>query len=286
MNRSFDLRPVITLCLCLLLAACSSTVAPTATSPAAEVDSAVPLVVAWVENGSLIVWQAGEAQPRRVASGGVIRPYLAPDGAHIAYTRGPAGSPESLWVVDSAGQAEQELVPNDRLRPFQNGKPVIGDVAWLDDTVLYFNTGQIYATGQERQDDLWRANTHTREVVLILPRTEGGSFSISPDRQQIAVVYPGTYGQRDGRIRLVDPLGQEEGRNLLFFTGVSTGAEYKFYPELFWEADSAALRVAIPDPDLVYDDVNSPPTDLWRLSVDGSREHLGSVTASFFGLPQ
>ncbi|MCB9452944.1 MAG: PD40 domain-containing protein [Anaerolineaceae bacterium] len=280
------LRYILAFLLCLLLAACSLSAAPATPSYVPPSMTDKTLVVAWVENGNLVVWTQGEDLPRRVASGGVIRPYLAPDGAHIAFTRGPGGEPQSLWVVDSAGQAEQELVPNDRLRPFQGGRPVIGEVAWLDNEVLYFNTGQVYATGQERQDDLWRANRRTREVVLILPRTDGGQFAISPDRQLIAVVYPGTYGRQDGRIRIVDPLGLRDARDLLFFTGVSTGAEYKFYPDVFWETDSSALRVAIPDPDLVYDDVNSPPADLWRLGVDGTRERLGAASASFFGLPQ
>jgi hypothetical protein len=268
------------------LAACSLSAAPVVTPSPIPASPAESLVVAWVENGSLVVWRQGESLPRRVASGGVIRPYLAPDGEHIAFTRGPGGEPQSLWVVDTGGQAEKELVPNDRLRPFQGGRPVIGEVAWLDNEVLYFNTGQVYATGQERQDDLWRANQRTREVVMILPRTDGGHFAISPDRGQIALAYPGTYGRRDGRIRLIDPLGQEDARDVLYFVGVSTGAEYKFYPELFWEADSSALLTAIPASDLVYDDVNSPPVDLWRLGVDGSREHSGDAAASFFGLPQ
>ncbi len=277
---------VCSLCItALLLAACSLSAAPVVTPSPVPPAAAETLVVAWVENGNLVIWRQGESLPRRVASGGVIRPVIAPDGEHIAFTRGSGGEPESLWVVDSAGQAEQELVPNDRLRPFQGGRPVIGEIAWLDSDVLYFNTGQIYATGQERQDDLWRANQRTREVVLILPRTDGGHFAISPDRQRIALAYPGTYGRQDGRIRVVDPLGQRDARDLLYFFGVSTGAEYKFYPDLFWEADSSALRVALPDSDLVYDDVNSPPVDLWRLGVDGSRERVGDATASFFGLP-
>src|SRR5262249_37708098 len=54
----------------------------------------------------------------------------------------------------------------------------------------------------------------------------------------------------------------------------------------FWEADETFLRVAIPDKDLIYDDVNGPPTVLWRLGVDGSKQQIGSVRASFFGLPR
>jgi Tol biopolymer transport system component len=190
-----------------------------------------------------------------------------------------------LWVVDTLGTAEQELVPRGELRAFRGGEVWINEVGWLDESVIYFNTLRRTESSRETQDDLYRANIRTREVALILPGTEGGAFTFSPDGQHIAVVYPGTYGRQDGRVRLIDPLAFEN-ESLLFFFGVSTASEYKFYPAVFWEPDSTAFRVAIPDDDLVYDDVNAPPTTLWRLGVDGERDNLGSVPASFFGQPQ
>jgi len=250
---------------------------------AAPATSSSGLTVAWVEQGSLVVWQQGD--PRRVSSGGVIRPYIAPDGQHVVFTRGPQGAPETLWVVDSLGTAEQQLVGPGDLRAYRGGEILIGDVGWLDESVIYFNTLRQTQTSLEAQDDLYRANIRTREVALILPGTEGGAFAISPDKAHIAVVYPGRYGRQDARIRLIDPLAFEN-HSLLFFTGVSTGSEYKFYPQIFWEPDSSALRLAIPDADLVYDDVNAPPTMLWRIDVNGERDSLGAVPASFFGLPQ
>jgi hypothetical protein len=53
-----------------------------------------------------MVWQTGDTIPRRVASGGVVQPYIAPDGEHIVFTRGPNGATETLWVVDILGTAE------------------------------------------------------------------------------------------------------------------------------------------------------------------------------------
>jgi Tol biopolymer transport system component len=263
------------------LSAQSQNAAPSP-APAQASDS---LTVAWVEQGNLVVWQSGMGEPRRIASGGVIRPYLAPDGRHVVFTRGPVGTPETLWVVDTAGTAEQELVPRGEIRAFRGGEIWIGDVGWLDETIIYFNTIRRTDNSREAQDDLYRANIRTREVALILPGTEGGAFTFSPNGEHIAVVYPGTYGQQDGRVRLIDPLAFEN-ETLLFFVGVSTGSEYKFYPRVFWEPDSTAMRVAIPDADLVYDDVDAPPTTLWRLGVDGGRDNLGGVPASFFGQPQ
>ena len=72
-------------------------------------DSGPALIVAWVESGSLMIWREGDAFPRRIASGAVIRPYLAPDGESVAYVRGPAGDPRSLWIADAAGTSERQL---------------------------------------------------------------------------------------------------------------------------------------------------------------------------------
>ncbi len=43
---------------------------------------------------------------------------------------------------------------------------------------------------------------------LLLPPSEGGTFNLSPDRQHIAIIQPGTYNQTDGKISLVDNSGQ------------------------------------------------------------------------------
>jgi hypothetical protein len=267
----------------LLLAACRP--ASNATTTAVPNDGT--LVVAWVEAGNLVLWRDGDTIPRRIASGGVIRVYLAPDGEHVVFTRGPQGTEETLWVVDAAGAAEQQLVGPKDVRPVRTGKPLIGQVEWYDANVLYFNTLLQTDNGVQAQNDLYRANVRTREVALILPRSEGGQFAISPDRQHIAVAYPGTYGRQDGRIKVIDPLGAQPARNLLFFIGVSTGSEYGFYPPSFWEPDNSAVRVVIPDKDSLYAD-HAQPVELWRLPIDNpsGRQQLGIVTASFFGLPK
>jgi hypothetical protein len=146
-----------------------------------------------------------------------------------------------------------------------------------------FNTLLQTATGLQPQHDLWRINIQTGETRPLLEAGEGGSFS--PNLQTVATIYPGTYGEPNGRIRLLD-MHTLEWRDALTFTGVSTGTESPFYPEVFWEDDSSALRVALPDKDLIYDDVNGPPTALWLLPVDGDGEQIGSVPASFFGQPR
>lgn len=275
----------ILLAVCLLAGCNLDAAQPAVGTPASAETGADTLAVAWAENGSLMYWRAGDPAPRRIASGGVVRVYLAPSGQQVAFTRGPQGEQETLWVADAAGTAEQEIVGLGDIRTARPGRPLINQVAWLDDTTLYLNTLQASQNNLEAIDDLYRVNPRTREVALLLRPGEGGQFAFSPDREKIVVVYHGTYGRRDGRIRVVDLLGQEQ-TNLLFFVGVSTGSQYSFYPNVFWKPDSSAVLAAIPDSDLIYDETK--PTTLWNLPVDvpGNRSTIGTLAASFFGQPQ
>jgi Tol biopolymer transport system component len=249
-------------------------------------------MVAWVDSGNLIVWQTGDALPRRIASGGVIRPYIAPDGAHIAFTRGPNGAPITLWSIDSNGIAEQKLIGEGNPRRYQESEHQIGDVVWYTADTLYLNTLRRAAPAYQPVNDLYRANIRTREAALLLSAGEGGRMSISPDRAWIAVASSGTYGVQDGRIRVLEPLAQREPRDLLYFVGVATGSHTPFYPSLYWSADSSAIFTAIPDKDLIYSDTaeaaNLPLTRLWRLPIrnPSERELLNSQPMSFFGLPR
>lgn len=236
------------------------------------------LTVAWVENGDLMVWTQGDSAPAKVASDGVHVAFLAPDGKHIAYTRGGDNQSSSLWTANRDGQSEKQLISAEILA----GK-VIADVRWLDATTLYFNTAQATGVGQARQDDLWRADSTTGQAAMILPPGKGGNFTFSPDGKQIALVRPGVYDGQDGQISLVNPLGEAE-QDLLSFPAISTGSEYQFYPLVFWLADSSALQAAIPDRDLIYND-STEQTALWRLGTDGSQDQTGTIQASFFGQP-
>jgi hypothetical protein len=267
------------LLLLVVMSAHSQTVTPSAAS-SANLDK---LRVAWVEAGNLFTWMNG-LSPRLITSGNVVRPYIAPDGKHVAFTRGHGGFPDTLWLADMDGQSVRELVTLNDLAD-ENEPILVGQIDWLDDSIMYFNTAHLGSLGLERQDDLWRANIDTGEIIMLLSSGQGGAFSISPDRKQIALIQPGSYGETPGQIRFMDTQ-TDTLHESLSFDGVSTGAEYRFYPEVFWEADSSAARVAIPDKDLIYDEESSTPTALWRLPINGSSEQIGSVEASFFGLPR
>ncbi len=266
---------------------------PTPTTAPTPVEAG-RLVVTWVESGNLMIWRSGEEFPRRIASGAVVRPVLSPDGAYIAFTRGPQGSTLALWAADAEGIAERELIGPDALAVDVDTAQYtrqIGQIGWLDDHTVLFNTvlvPQLPGPGGGKADDLWRADVLTGEATRLLPDGQGGDFTISPDGSLIALTTPGIYGAEQGRIRLTDAQGQAM-TDLLRFDAVSTASEYAFYPGMHWLPDSQALLTAIPDPDLVYPAAQGQPprtVALWRLNVEGSATPIGDVPATFFGLPR
>ncbi len=281
------LFPIILLL--LILSACNLG----QTAPIEEIPNPTPisgerLVVAWIDAGNLMVWQTGDTLARRIVSGGVVQPFIAPDGRHIAFTRGPQGKAETLWVVDTAGIAEQQLV-GERPATYNPGENQVGDVVWLDERTIYFNTLLQQAPFYEPRNDVYRVDTRTREISLIAVPSDGGRIFLSPDSQNLVTVYHGTYARQDAVIRRLDLLGREDADDLLFYTGVSTASEFNFYPEIHWSGNN--ILVAIPDPDLIYSDTEDsdlPSTTLWQIPVDNpsTRGIIGTVQASFFGLPQ
>jgi Tol biopolymer transport system component len=242
------------------------------------------LVVAWIESRNLFS-RTGEGAPVQLTiTGDALIPYLSPDGQHIAYSHGDGDLATELSLVNFSDGKVRDLISSKSLSADTNAPLLISQLRWLDNSSLYFNTIQNTSFGQDRRDDLWRVNIQTGEVFMLLAPGEGGTFSSSPDRQWIAIISAGTYDHDDAHIRLLNA-ATGSLQEILAFPAVSTGSEYRFYPQVFWETDSHAFRVAIPDKDLIYDEINSSSVVLWSIGIDGSSEKIGSVPASFFGLP-
>lgn len=270
------LRLLVCLCLGLCLAGCelrfgaTPTPLPTATEPPV-------LTVVWTQgDGNLMAWRDADPAARQIASGGVIHPYLAPDGEHVAFTRGAQGDAISLWAVGSDGTGERELVAPDVIPSIRNGHPQIGRAAWLDNQTIYFETYQRYASGIARDDNLYRV-TLDGEPQLILPPGAGGVFALSPDGQHVAVARAGSYDMQKGSIAVLDPLGVEID-DKLSFTAVSAPSEVPVYPPMTWSDDSAFARVPIPDRE-------SDRVALWRIPVEGEAQIFGYISAAREGLP-
>lgn len=291
-------RPLIAagLLLMLALAACSlptPSSAPTAVPAAPTSPPTAQLVVTWVEGGNLMVWRTGDDLPRRIAAGGVIQPFLSPDGQTVAFTRGAQGHTSTLWLADVTGVAERQIAGPDSLNSVtpEGMTREIGQVMWADGNTVYFNTALVPVIprpGGTKADDLWRVMLPGGTATPLLPDGEGGDFAIRPDGGQLALVTAGFYGQTPGAIRLANPDGLIL-RDLLAFDAPATASEYSLYPGVQWLADGSALLTAIPDPDLIYpaSDGDAPRlVTLWRLPVEGDAIRLNDVPAAFFGLPR
>lgn len=236
------------------------------------------LVIAWVDEGNLYAWQQGGA-PRQVAAGGIVRPFVSPDGQRVVFVSNPNPNEYALRVVNIDGTGEASLGLPEEIRGL-----ALHQLAWHGSTTFYFNTVAAADYGLTLGDDLYRADLIAGQVERILAAGEGGNFVLSPDGRWVALVKAGAYASAEGQISLMN-LETREKRTPFLFPAVSTGSEYAFYPQVYWEPGSQALRAAVPDPNLILDDTNLQ-TALWRLSIEGTAQPLGVVNASFFGQPR
>ncbi|MDX1990893.1 MAG: hypothetical protein SF029_00795 [bacterium] len=239
------------------------------------------LTVAYAVEGDLYLWQEGDAAPRRLASGTVLRPHLSPDGTFVAFVRGEAQA-ASLWLVNGDGSGETELVGAGDLPT----DTYLGQVEWGGADTLYFNTVRQDALGLVAQNDLYRVDL-SATVIQLLPPGEGGAFTLNPSGNRLALVLPGAYRQTEGRIRVFE-VASGEMVDLLTFPAVASGSHEPFYPAVQW-VDENLLLTAVPPPDLLYEELSAAPSPvaLWRLNaVTGERVQMGEVQASLFGLPR
>ena len=276
----------------VFLAACNFRFTPTATpQPTPTPPPPLRLTVAYLERGNLYLWREGDVTPQLITTNALSPIALAPDGQHVAFTRGQDGLQQTLWVVSADGAFQQELVEIGDIPAQRSASPIINTVDWLNERAVYFNTAQVYSWGRVNDNNLYRADIGTERQAaseaphLILPPNAGGEFAFSPDRQHIAVVYPGQYDTESGRVLILDLLGVEV-RTALEFPAVSTASEVPFYPPLHWTPDSSMVRVPIPDRDLLYDEAVAPPVQVWHLPVEGESQIMGFLPASFGGLPR
>ena len=224
----------------------------------------------------MYAWREDTLSGEKIAATGVIQPFLAPDGKHVAFIRGQQGDKSSLWAVGIDGTGEQQLVKPEALKSLRNGHPQIDQVKWLDNQTIYFNTLQHYDSGDVKDDDLYRAALDS-DAQLILPAGAGGDFGSSSDGQQIAVVRAGIYDTQKGQVALLDPLGVKVV-NKLTFTALSAPSDVPFYPPLAWSEDSSFVRVPIPNRD-------NDRVALWRVPVEGAAAIFGYISAAPEGLP-
>ncbi|NPV78525.1 MAG: hypothetical protein HPY59_19380 [Anaerolineae bacterium] len=228
-------------------------------------------------NGNLWSWSESSGAQQLTFSGGVVDLAAAPDGSRVAYVKSSDLLNHSLWVINSDGSSERQLVSIDEFAAMKTDPIMQGlapdFLAWTPDgsSLAFTTTPKYEGPGYTIQDDLWFVNADSGEKRHILAPGVGGAFYFSPDGSKMALIKP-------DRISIANTDGSDL-RQVFTYTPVITYSEYAYRAEPIWAPDSSSLWVAIPPEDPL-----SPgqPTTLWRIPIDGSSAaRLGSINVNF-----
>lgn len=205
------------------------------------------LLLAYVNGeGDLYVWQDGDS--RMIADGDVSQVVISLAG-DVAFVQG-----DSLWLMMQGEDPRQMLTPVN-----------IAQMIWSGGR-LYFN---VY------EDDLFAPSTDL--------------YELDPANDRMRTVTDGGWINNGVRILPGDYEAETSGAVIwddarLSFPSVATGSHFAFYPDVQW-VDEETIRVAIPAPDALYNEVDYPPVALWEMTETDVTQ-IGEVAARYFGLPR
>jgi Tol biopolymer transport system component len=109
---------------------------------------------------------------------GDTSPLWSPDGAHIAFTRGPssgligAPGPYNLIITDAAGANS---------RPLTSGKDAHFARAWMPD-----GTHLLFTTAQQIGESLQLMDVQTGSITPLFDINYNGNVAVSPDGKRVA----------------------------------------------------------------------------------------------------
>lgn len=252
---------------------------PTEAPTIPPTEAPTPLVVETPSPvGCLLAWAANDSLNCQLEGGAIVNlfmgvtgansPQISPSGQWIAFKIPQADQSEQLWVVKIDGSAPRLLVNPLDLPPADMGfTPSVLNYEWLaGDAGLLFNTSRVPVSTDigmydPNVNDLWRLDFVSGSQSQLLPSGEGGLFSLSPDRQYVAVSL-GTFIN----------LYSVSGDNLtpvahLPFESIITYSEYTYKPTVYWSPDSAFFSVLVPSKDPLAADSSG---SIYRVGVDGS----------------
>lgn len=262
------------------------TVAPTA--PPTEVPT--PLVIETQSpTGCLLAWAANDSLSCQLEGGAILNlfmgvtgansPRISPSGQWIAFKIPQADLSEQLWVINIDGSAPRLLVNPLDLPAVETGfTPSVLNYEWLaGDAGLLFNTSRVPVSAEigmydPNINDLWLVDFSSGSRSQLLASGEGGLFSLSPDRQYVAVSL-GTsinlYSVAGGDLNAITRLP---------FESILTYSEYAYKPTVYWSPDSTFFSVLIPSKDPLAADTSG---SIFRVGVDGSINLLSTQAGNF-----
>lgn len=231
------------------------------------------LIIVWTQPNALYIWQNDEI--RHIPLSGIFKPILSPHAQHLVLIPVGDDMPEFFVTlrIDGTGWRQIDI-------PYPN------QVVWQSDTVLWLNN---YArlsgesvTPVVMTDHLYRVDAETGEIDQW---QMGRPFlmTIRQDGLYMVLSHAGQYPNEYGAIRIISLYDETISPiDVLQFPAISLASHVGYFPVVQWMTDNT-MRVALPAPDAVYaSGVNIPPTQLWRLTVDGQSDLLGEIPARFY----
>jgi hypothetical protein len=249
-----------------------------------------PLVVAYVMDGDLYLWDSASNQSSIfLKAGDITTVSMSDDGQMIAFVRrAVVDQPElleyaSLWAVDRDGTNPRELVSVDSLRqrldPPTSDSTGFAQIEWIANThrlvysaVEYFAPGQ----GSTHSKDIYVVDTDTGADAVLAPDVmpdrfvNDWRFVISPNGQRIALF-------SNTELNLLDSDGSDLRRGVLTYRAVGIG-DAVLLPRGVWAQDSSAFVFTGPMESASPRLLNYT---IWRVPADGSpAQSLATLTDS------
>jgi hypothetical protein len=267
---------------------------PTVTAPPATAtpaltesqDAAGALVVAFVKDGNIHLWEEVTQQSRTlIRAGDVTSVTMSDDGQAIAFTRrawvgGELDGYEqfSLWAVNSDGANPREVIPAEFLRQRLNlterDSSNFYQLGWIPHThhVIFSITKYIaQAEGMSHAipHGAYVVNIDPGSVTVLAETTENLRLAPSPDGKQFALLSPMS-------LSFINSDGSNRRQDVLTYP--AAGLTGPLFPTGVWTGDSSAFVLT---GSFEMDPRTMINFTFWRVPVDGSAPvSLASVLES------
>jgi hypothetical protein len=249
---------------------------PSAPPPAASPEMEQGLVVAYVQDGDILVWDEATAQSRVVlGTGDVIAVTMSDDGQVVAFLRRMAVvrsemewyEQSALWAMEPDGENPRELVSAEELRELLGASETestnIPQMEWIPGTHRLLYSGWTYIVQAEGEshavpEGLFLVDADSLAEAVLVPAEDNFRFVPSPDGRQVALMSP-------TELSFVNVDGSDLRQDVLTYPPV--GVAGPLFPVGVWTEDSSAF---VATGSLELDPLEGVNFTIWRVPTDGS----------------
>lgn len=253
-----------------------------ATTPAADsipeagAETGRSAVVAYVNDGDILVWEESRGQSKTIyEAGDVITVTMSDDGQVIAFLRRSVVQrseldwyeQSALWAVDLNGGNPRELVSAEELRRLLNASETdstnIPQMEWIPRTHRLLYSGWTYFVQAEGESHatpagLYLVDADTITNAILLPASSNVRFSPSPDGQQVAL-------RSTAGLGFINTDGSNHRPDVFPYAQVGLGGQA--FPSGVWTQDGRAFLLA---GSIEEAPGANPDLAIWRVALDGS----------------